>query len=156
MEDIATIAAKEKRTLYKVRSEISETRSLFFFFLLLVAGAGRFAFCRALFFHRLLGFVGLLGAGFGALFALFLLDLLRAQQLDVDRLAAVATAEALADDPQIAAFAVAVARRDRVKKPVHGFASHQKTGSQPASGHVAALAQGDHLFHIDRKSTRLN
>src|SRR5574341_784147 len=119
-----------------------------FLFLALLLGftlRGRLLFG---FFHGLAGLFGLLGTALGLLLALGADDLLRAQQLDEGLLAAIALPPARAHDAQVAALAVAEARRDGVKQLLHRFAGHQVGRRLAARRQVAALAQGDHALHV--------
>src|SRR5579862_1778491 len=67
-------------------------------------------------FHRFLGFGGLLGAGFGTLLALFVQNLLAAQQLEEGLVGAVALIPGGADDACVFAVAIAEAWSDRIKQ----------------------------------------
>src|SRR5271163_1759913 len=98
---------------------------------------------RLLLFHRLLRLFAALGAGFGALLALFIEHLLGAQQLDEGLFRPIALLETGANDAQIAAIAVAVARRHRLKETGDGLAGHQvRQGAAPAVK-IALLTQRD-------------
>ena len=90
----------------------------------------------------------LLGLDVGALLALDFELLFGAQQFDEGLLRAVALLEAGADDAQIAAVAIAVARSHGVKQPRHGLVGHEKAERLAARVQIALLAQGDHLFHV--------
>src|SRR5437588_5851564 len=58
-------------------------------------------------FHRLLGLSGLLGAGFGAFLALFVEDLLDAEQFEESLVGAIALVPSRADDARVSAIAIA-------------------------------------------------
>ena len=102
---------------------------LFVFFDLIgafgVVGGMLDSLLRLGFFHRALGFFGTLGTGRGALFALFFLQLLTAEELDERRVGAVAFAPTGANDAQVSAFAVSETGSDGVEKLVHSGARHQ-------------------------------
>ncbi len=66
-------------------------------------------------FHRLLGFGVFLGAGFGALLALFVQHFFAAQQFEESFVGAVALIPSGADEARVAAVAVAETRADGVK-----------------------------------------
>src|SRR5580700_8961685 len=87
-----------------------------------------FAALAAAFFlgHGLLHLFAAPGPSLGALLALLVEHLLRIDQLDVDLLRAVTALKSGANDAQVAAVAIAVPRRDRVKQPCHRFARLQK------------------------------
>src|SRR5437588_990421 len=70
-------------------------------------------------FHLLLDFFLALGADFSALLTLLLDEFLAAQQLNEACSCAVTLAEALMDDAQVAAVAVAKTRSHGVKQAVH-------------------------------------
>jgi hypothetical protein len=63
--------------------------------------------------------------------------------------------EAGADDAQIAALAVAVARRHGLKEPLDGLVGHEKAERLTARVQIALLAQGDHLFNVRTDSLGL-
>src|SRR6202041_487927 len=98
------------------------------------------------FFHGFLGFGDFLGAGFGALFFLFVEDLLAAEEFEESLVGSVAFVPVSADDARVAAVAIAETRADRVEQLDQGFIGHEVSASQAASGEVAAFAQRDHLF----------
>src|SRR6478672_814343 len=111
----------------------------------------RFAFGRRSFrssglggcrFHGLAVFFRTLGTRFVAFHALLVERSFATQQLHEGDVAAITLAEAAMDDSEIAAVAVAVARRNRVKQLVDRFARHQVGQSLPTGRHVSALAQG--------------
>ena len=72
------------------------------------------------FFHGFLGFFGALGAGFGALLALFVQHLFAAEKFDERLFGAIALLPAATDDAQVAALAVAEARADGLEQLVDG------------------------------------
>src|SRR5690349_16487656 len=90
------------------RTGMSAPNSLFIF----AFGSWRRCFaalCTGLsvrFFHRLASFFGTLGAGFGALLAFLVDDLLRAEQFDVHLHGAIALLPSFVDDAQVSAIAV--------------------------------------------------
>ena len=85
-----------------------------------------------LLFELLFQFGALLGLAFGALLALHLKLLFCAEEFNEGFLRPVTLLEAGADDAQIAAIAVAVARRHGVKEALHGVVGAQKTERLPA------------------------
>src|SRR5579864_9510779 len=87
----------------------------FFFFRFRLSGAGLRLLLGFGFFHRLLGFFGFFGAGFGALLALFVEDLLAAEQLDESLIGAIALLPSAANDAGVASFAIAETRAKCVK-----------------------------------------
>src|SRR4029077_19148881 len=99
------------------------------------------------FFHGLLGFGRTLGTSFGALLALFFLQLFAAEKLDECFVGAIALLPASADNAQVTAFAIAEARTNSVEELVHGGAGHEVGVCLPARRKVATLAQSDHLLH---------
>src|SRR3984885_15775244 len=70
-------------------------------------------------FHGLPGFGDFLGAGFGALLALFVQHLLAAQQLEEGLVCAVTFVPARADDAKVPTVAVAKARTDGIEQLYH-------------------------------------
>src|SRR6185437_95175 len=100
------------------------------------------------FFHLLADFFLPLGSHFSPLGALGFNHLLAAQQFDEARLRSIAGAPAFVDNAHVAAIAVAKSRRNVVKQTLHGLARHEIPGGQSSGGHVAPLAQRDHLFHM--------
>src|SRR5580700_7414041 len=102
--------------------------------------------------HGLLHFLAALGAGFGALLALLVENLLGVDQLNDGLFATIALAEASARDAEIAAVAIAVTRRHGVKEARHRFVGLQ-IGVRLAPGmKIALLAQGDELLHVGPRS----
>ena len=92
-------------------------------------GLGLFAFGRLLLSHLLLHLFAALGTRVSTLLALLVENLLGSEQLDEGLLRSIALLEAGANDAQVAAVAIAVARRDRVKKPRYGFTGLQESES---------------------------
>src|SRR5438270_12487425 len=70
---------------------------------------------RFRFFHGFLGFGGFFGAGFGALLALLVQNLLAAEQLEESLVSAVTLIPVSADNAGVSAVAVAKARSDGVE-----------------------------------------
>ena len=108
-------AHSAKQTHLPGAPETSQTalgRVFLFFRRRASAAASACAWLRLLLPSALRVCFGPLGADFGALLALLVERLFAAQQLDEGLLAAVALAEVGVNDAQIAAFAVAVARRN--------------------------------------------
>src|SRR5215471_12549561 len=68
------------------------------------------------FFHRFLGFGGALGPGFGALFLLFVENLLAAEQFEEGAVGAVAFVPLRTDDAGVPAFAIPEARANGVEQ----------------------------------------
>ena len=99
-----------------------------------------------LIFQLLLEFGALLRLEVGALLALDLKLLLGAQQLDERLFGAVALLESGANDPQIAAVAVAITRSNHVKEPLNSIVCAEKGDRLTARVQIALLAQGDHLL----------
>jgi len=97
----------------------------------------------------------LLGLDVCALLALGVDLLFGAQQLDEGLLGAIALLEAGANDAQVTALAVAIARRHGVEQPLHGLVGHEKAESLAARVQIALLAQCDHLFHVRTNSLGL-
>src|SRR5579859_1487127 len=104
--------------------------------------------CGLLFFHLFADLFLALAADLRPLGALGLDHFLAAQQLDENRVGPITGAPSLVDDAQIAAAAIAKARRHGVEQPFHRFPREQVTARQAPRGHVPALAQRDHLFHV--------
>src|SRR4051812_101848 len=98
----------------------------------------------ALSFHLGLGGFDALGASFRTLFALLVKDLLSAEQLDENLLAAVALAPSGVDDAQVSALAVAKTGSDLVEEALDRFAGHEIGAGLTFSMRVAALAEGNH------------
>jgi hypothetical protein len=99
-----------------------------------------------LLFKLLLEFGALLRFEVGALLALDLKLLLGTQQLDERLFSAIALLKSSANNPQIAAVAVAIARSHHVKKPLDSIVCAEKSDRLTASMQIALLAQGDHLL----------
>src|SRR5215469_504972 len=76
-------------------------------------------------FHGLLDFSGSLGAGFGALLTLFLLQGFAAEQFNEGFVGAVASLPGSTNDAQISAVAIAEARSHVIEQFGNGIACHQ-------------------------------
>src|SRR3954466_6616179 len=94
-----------------------------------------------------LDLVALLFLGFELLFG--------AKEFDERLLAAVALAEAGANDAQIAALAIAVARSHGFKQPRNSRIGLQEAERLPARVQIALLAESDHLFDMGADSLGL-
>ena len=105
--------------------------------------------------HGLVDLFPALGSGFGALLALLVQLVLRTEELDEGLFGSVAFLEAGADDAEIAAGAVSVARGYGVKQAGDGFPGLQIGEGQAAGMQVASLAQGDQLFDVRTRSLGL-
>src|SRR4051794_10503229 len=119
-------------------------------------------FFAALFFLAFLFLVGGFEFGF-ELLALFGLDLVAllflgfellfgTEEFDECFLAAVALAEAGADDAEIAALAIAVTRSHGIKQPRDSRVGLQEAERLAARVQIALLAEGDHLFDVRANS----
>src|SRR6267142_124996 len=112
---------RNQRLVFVPKSKSARNRALFAFwlsqlFLVFVLGPAAFGARRSLlFFHLFLEIFLALGAGFGALGAFGVDIFLAAHQFDEAGGRAVALAESLVDDAQIAALAVAKTRGHGVK-----------------------------------------
>src|SRR5690242_18776718 len=84
-------------------------------------------------FHGFLSLSGLFGAGFGTLFALFVEDLLAAQQFEKSLVGAVAFVPGGADDAGVSAVAIAETGADGVKELHYRFIGHQVRRGETAS-----------------------
>src|SRR6185437_7823297 len=111
---------------------------------------------RLLFLHLLFHLLAAFRAEFGALFATFVENLLRADQLDEGFLAAIAFAKASADDSQIPAAAIAVTRSYFGEESIDGFTRGEKRRCGTASSNIAALAEGDHLLDVRTHGLRFS
>src|SRR5262249_9525148 len=100
-------------------------------------------------------FGALLGLDIGALLALLVELLFGTQQFDERLLGAVALLEASADDAQIAALAIAVARGHGVEEACYSLVGPEKAERLAARMYVALLPQRDHLFHVRTDSLGL-
>src|ERR1700724_2814151 len=138
-------AQKKRRSLSRVF--VTNVSELFFLvvFLCCLDTTVVLGLCFGLF-HGLLGFRGLLGAGFGALLALFVEHLLAAQQLDEGLIGAVTFVPAGANNAQISAVAVPEAGTNGVKQLDHGIVGHEVGRSQTACREISSLAERDHLL----------
>src|SRR5580704_14729269 len=105
--------------------------------------------------HGLVDFFAALGSGFGSLLTLLVQLLLGAQKFDEGFFGSVAFLEAGADDAEIAAGSVSVARGYGVKQTGDGFPGLQIGKGQTAGMQVASLAQGDQLFYVRTRGLRL-
>src|ERR1700722_11912841 len=76
-------------------------------------------------FHGLLGFGGLLGASFGALFFLFVENLFATQQFEESFVGAIALIPVGADDARIPALAIAETRTHSVKQLHNSLVGHE-------------------------------
>lgn len=98
--------------------------------------------------HLLLQLLAALGPDFGTLLALLIEHLLGSKQLDKRLFGSVTLLPASANDPQVAAVAVAVPRRYGVKKPRDSFAGLQESQSLTPGMHVTLLPQSDEPFDV--------
>jgi len=98
--------------------------------------------------HRLVYLFAALGTRFCALLALLIQLVLRTEELDEGLLGSIALLEAGADDAQIAAGAIAVARGHGIEQARNGFPGLEIGECQAAGVQIATLAQGDQLFYV--------
>src|SRR6202166_2077262 len=103
--------AKKKRHGFR-RTLFQQRRLLFLIFVLVLNRLDAAIVLRLCFgfFHRLLGFGGFFGAGFGALLALFVQHFFAAQQFQESLVRTVALVPAGAHDASVAAVTIAEAR----------------------------------------------
>ena len=99
------------------------------------------------FFHRPFGFFRALGTDGRALLALFLLQLLTAQEFNERGVGAVALSPADPNDAQVSSVAVPETGSDGIEKLVHRGTRHQVRQGLAARRQIATLAQRDHLLH---------
>jgi len=102
---------------------------------------GFFCCFLLLLFELLFELIPLLGLQVGALLALHFELFFRAQQFDERLFGAVALLEAGANDPQIAAVAVAVARSHDIKEPLDGIVGAEEGVRLAARVQIALLAR---------------
>src|SRR5579859_3876272 len=104
------------------------------------------------FFHGFLSFGGLLSPDFSALLALFIQNLLAAQQFEKSLVCAVPFIPGGADDAGVSAVAVAETGAYGVEQLHHGFVGHQVRGGEAARREIAPLAERDHF--LDERARR--